>query len=474
VITKALTLCLLLVLSLAGRVQAEELSAERIWGSTELVHDALFTPESLFVATSGGLQEFNRTTRQLVYTYTTRDGLPVLEVQKLGRKGPSGRWTLVATTNGSSCLLSARRFHCRPVEAERSSADDYSLNLAYHHGTRVTVKLRSGADTFVGTVKGGWLNGTLLPSGPSLSARHVTSLAIFQEALWVGTFNEGIVRETRAGGFAPISFPTQLINALSVGKRELFVGTSDGLYRTNDGKNFRKESFVQGAVVGLAFDGISTWAATPGALYRVQETSGPRTDVWWIPGGSRSLQKLSFSDGFLWLGTEDRGALRMPVTPNLVSKDRVFARFDKTHGLASSWSLAAAGVEGGGAMMTTLREGLTFIYPNGRFQKLPDSASPWGLSALTDGGHVWVGTQGGAVRLSLTDSKATRVSGLPDERFHAFLRDTRREFGHIVWIGTEGGLAAVPTTQPASSVSNAALMKSSKVRTAGLTKVRLG
>jgi ligand-binding sensor domain-containing protein len=50
-------------------------------------------------------------------------------------------------------------------------------------------------------------------------------------------------------------------------------------------------------------------------------------------------------------------------------------------------------------------------------------------------GALWVGTQGGAVRV-LDDGTVLAIGGLPDPRVHAVAR-VRRE----VWFATEGGTA---------------------------------
>lgn len=442
-----LALCLFLCPSSA---LGEELKVRQVWGPTHEIHDALFTPESLFVATSGGVQKFDRSSRKLLKHYTTLDGLTSLKTLRLTREGTTGGGALIATTERAECLLVAERFQCRLSEEKLSNGrKSTKIGLRYYEGSRVTVSLRSGSDSFVGTSRvGAFLNGQSLSTGTSLPAQHVTSLAVFQSTLWVGTFNDGLLRQEVDGRFVALSAPGQLINALATGRDRLFVATSDGLYSTTDGRGFVKDKFVDGAVVGLAYDGVSMWAATPGALYRVREGRGPPSDVWWMPGGSRSLQKLSFRGGFLWIGTEDRGALRLKITPVLVSRDRPFAIFDLSAGMPSSWSLSTAAIDGGGALMTTLREGLSLIRSDGISAKVPTTASPWGLSALADGSHVWVGTQDGALRLSLKDLTSVLMSGLPDPRVHAFLRDPRTGHEHTLWVGTEGGLASLSLVEP--------------------------
>jgi len=64
-----------------------------------------------------------------------------------------------------------------------------------------------------------------------------------------------------------------------------------------------------------------------------------------------------------------------------------------------------------------------------------------GLNALAVPGGVWVGSQEGAAYLSDDGRERHRVAGLPDERVHAFLLDSRPAYAGRLWMGTENGLA---------------------------------
>src|SRR5690606_3691178 len=198
-----------------------------------------------------------------------------------------------------------------------------------------------------------------------------------------------------------------------------------------------------------AFDGTSIWATSPGAIYRIKDGKGPPSDVWWVPGGSRSLQKVSAIPGTVWFGTEDRGAIVMNVGPNTVSKDKPFTVFDRSAGLASSWSLAVAAMPNGGAFMTTLREGVSFISPEEKNEqgskrsqrRISLPLSDWGLAALATENGAWIGTQGGAAFVPADATPPSLIKGLPDERVHAFLEDKRKGRPARLYIGTENGLA---------------------------------
>jgi ligand-binding sensor domain-containing protein len=242
------------------------------------------------------------------------------------------------------------------------------------------------------------------------------------------------------------------VNALLATPRHLFVGTSEGLFRSSNGFDFERVQIVEDAVVGLSTDGTSVWASTPGALYRIKDGKdgkGPASDVWWMPGGSRSLQKVDARAGAVWIGTEDRGAVLMTPGPRTMAKDKPFSVFDKSSGLSSSWSLAVAPLPAGGALMTTLREGTYLIDQGGTATALSLPVGGWGLSTLVEDDSAWIGTQDGAAHLDLKTLSATRIRDLPDERVHAFLRDPRHP--ERLYVGTEAGLAwceTNPSSEP--------------------------
>jgi ligand-binding sensor domain-containing protein len=264
--------------------------------------------------------------------------------------------------------------------------------------------------------------------------------------LWVGTFNGGLAKQDEHGRIRPFSSPGMLVNALVTGPSQLFLGTAEGLFKTKDGTTFEQVKLVEQAVVGLAYDGTSIWVTTPGALYRIRDGHGPRSDIWWMPGGSRSLQKVSAVPGYVWFRTEDRGAIRMKIGPTTVARDKPFTVYDRGQGLTSSWSLAVAARPDGSAWMTTLREGVTFIPRHGESVRVPTGVSDWGLSALAVEDGVFIGSQNGATFVKNNGEHSHLVRQLPDARVHAFLLDDRNKKTRRLWIGTENGLAKCELT----------------------------
>lgn len=424
-----------LVVFLPRAAAAQECHVRGVTTYTGNVRDVLATPDAYWVASDGGIEEYERASRKLLRTYTHLDGLSALSVARL-RRNQHGN--VVAVLGDSVCTLWGSRFTCVP---RTNSETERPLEFRYHQGARVSVEKRLPEGRLVGTAGGHAYLGEARLGTPMLPDRHITALSVFQEKLWVGTFNGGLAREHEKDQFQPIPSPKMHINALQTGREHLFVGTSDGLFKTNDGVKFERVELVEQAVVGLAFDGTSIWATTPGALYRIRDGRGPPSDVWWMPGGARSLQKVSAVPGYVWFGTEDRGAIVMKVGARTTASDKPFTVFDRGKGLASSWSLAVAAAPDGGAWMTTLREGLTFIPPRGESYRVKTGVSDWGLSALATPGGVWVGSPNGAAFVEEGGKVARAISDLPDPRVHAFLLDRRKENAGRLWIGTENGLA---------------------------------
>lgn len=479
----AFTLCWLVTLPCRSadlapeeRAEADALQVAGTLGDFVRVEDVAFDGRVAHVLYPGGLVTFDSSGRPLSIlgpAQGLRGGRPLALVRTDG--------ALAIRTEATLCRLPAAgvprataRLACTPAAAPRRRPPQ----LAIYRGARVTARAVHGQRALVGTSRGAYLDGRRLDPGQrSLTDPHVTALAVFRERLFVGTFNSGLAREshadpvpdgtpadgTLAGGKQPplleeVSCGGRLVNALLTTPEALYVGTSEGLFRSTEGTSCTRIDWVADAVVGLAFDGTSVWAASPGALYRIRESSGPPSDVWWMPGGSRSLQKIAASPGHVWVASEDRGAIHLRPTAQLTAKDRPFEVHDASTGEVPSWGLSVSPLPDGGALLASLRDGLFLLGTSRAPRAVPAPVGPWGLATLTTLGGVWVGTQQGAAFLphavlsaapSATNRSASalRIGGLPDERVHCFAVDPRtRGEEELIWIGTENGLAWIPRT----------------------------
>lgn len=419
------------------------------------VEDVAFHGDRVHVLYPGGVVSFDLSGRKKAQVGAA-DGLSGGRPIAFTRVGDE----LAIRTEGATCTgfsggvsRGAGRLSCTPSEAPRRAPP----RLELFQGARVTARATRGEHVVLGTTRGAYLDGARLDPGlPSLPDPHVTALAVFRERLFVGTFNgglafnRGMARQNVAGAAMPpdlevLSCGGRMVNALLATPNALYVGTSDGLFRSTDGVSCTRVSSVEDAVVGLAFDGTSVWATTPGALHRVREHSGPPSDVWWVPGGSRSLQKVAASPGHVWMASEDRGAIHLRTTPRLTAKDRPFEVYDASTAGVPSWGLSVSPLPAGGALLASLRDGLFVLDTSGAAHPLPAPVGPWGLVTSHTRAGVWVGTQQGAAFLPYEGlSHAKRLAGLPDERVHCFAMDSRgSDTDEVVWIGTENGLAWV-------------------------------
>jgi hypothetical protein len=345
---------------------------------------------------------------------------------------------VVAETPDSTCELGRSQggklettFRCTKSTHARAST---RLGEEYD-GFRVTCSLVVDGMRWVGTAGGGVYRGAerLTPEG-GLAGNHVTALSMHRDELWVGTFNDGVC-VLRGHGFECPPTAFRMVNALVSTKGGLYVAANEGLFVSVDGHTFER---VLGApersVNGLATDGRFLYGTTPGALFRMSLDAGHATSMWWRPAGSRSLQKVAVvqerGGTSLWLAAEDRGAIHV----SLRGRKPRFESFDRTRGLPSSWGIDVAPSGAGAAYLSTLRDGVIRIAPDGSFAQVRGTEGLWGLVSLQTESELWVGTQSGALRITATGHSESTFP-LPDQRVHALL-----EAPMGMLVGTEGGL----------------------------------
>lgn len=138
------------------------------------------------------------------------------------------------------------------------------LWVATHRSGLISLDPRSGA----------WEQISL---GTGLSDSWVTSLEVFGGALWAGTFQGGLLRlrspelpwENFRRKDSPSRLPSNAITALHATDQELWVGTLEGLVRT-DGEHWQvfgvEDGLADGNVTALASSGLRLWVAGPSGL----------------------------------------------------------------------------------------------------------------------------------------------------------------------------------------------------------------
>lgn len=396
--------------------------ASTVFTRTLYVEDLALDGDTVWVATRGGLEEYDLPSRRRRRLYTTLDGLSEIAVRRVAVDGA----TVHVRGDRSACTLVVNVLACEPgapLEAEEPAL------APRFHGLRVTRRVGD----LVGTAGGGlWIDGAsptrISPEG-QICSNHIMAMAEYRGRLWLGSFDEGLCSFDGAG-FHEHPTPFRMVNDLAATPKGLYVAASEGLFRTTDGAHFERVPFVDSRGVNdLHFDGRTLYATTPSALYRIRVRGGKKTRAFWMPGGSHAIQAVATSGDTVWLATEDRGAIR------LRGKDTQI--FDRAAGLPTSWALDVAVAPDGTAFVATLRHGLVAVSPDGRTTILDGLPDRWLLSVSTQPrGGLLVGTQGGAVEMD----RAARVTGVPDlphPSVHALYRQ-----GAVLWVATEGGLLA--------------------------------
>jgi ligand-binding sensor domain-containing protein len=386
---------------------------------------------AVWVATQGGVEEYDPATLARRRLFTTNDGLPTSTIRRLEVEGAD----LVAIADGQRCVFGHGKFVC---EASARLSPEVPQVPEIFLGSRVTARLTLGGREILGTAgKGLWLLGKrprLLSPGGGLCGNHVMAMAEFGGQIWLGTFDEGLCRFD-GSKFVTAPVPFRMVNDLVATKDGLYVATTVGLYRTRDGRRFdRILLFDSRGINDLAADGDTLWATSPATLWKIPIGRRGLPRGYWQPAGSRSLQAVDAVSGQVWLATEDRGLLRM--------SGKTFTIIDRAAGMPSSWVVDVTATSDGGAYAATLRDGLVYVDKDGRVRKINNLPDNWLLHVSQGKQRLWVGTQGGAASLT-GDTIVALLPSLPNPCVHAIL-----ETSTAIWAATEGGVARYDLPAP--------------------------
>lgn len=394
-----------------------------VFTNTEYVEGLAATASALWVATRGGVEEYDLRTWQRRRVYTTNDGLPTTAIRDV----QVVEGAVVAVLADARCVLRDGSFRCAPGTAPEPPAPG---TPQLFKGARITAELQLGPRRLLGTAgQGVWLAGVharrLTPAG-QLCGNHIMAVAEFANETWLGTFDEGLCRfDGRA--FFNVSAPFRMVNAMASTTHGLFVATASGLFRTRDGRHFESVFlFDTRAINDLAVDGDTLWATSPAVLWKIPLGRHGLPRGYWQPGGTHSLQAVDVANGQVWLASEDRGLLRM--------HGRKFDVFDRAAGLPTSWMVDVAALPDGSVYGASLRHGLVHVDQNGKATPVAEISDPWLLRVSRGERGLWVGTQSGAASLDAAGAHA--LPSLPHPCVHAIASSTAG-----VWVGTEGGLA---------------------------------
>ena len=405
--------------------------------------------ETLWVGTSGGLEERNARNGELKRVYTNQDGLPDNDVYSLVSDGQGGLW--VGTGGGK-------------IAAHMNSDGIWKMFNQYSFDP-IYCQVRSLLLDGQGGVWMGILNGGLahLKSDESLEEFHsytsdlpggVNSLlSDGQGGIWIGT-SSGLAHLDSNGSWEVFDednsdLPNNAVYALlSDGQGGLWVGTTNGglahLKSNGSWEVFDEDNsdLPDNAVYALLSDGQGgLWVGTYGGLAYMNSNR-----VWEVFNRSNSdlpdncvYSLVSDGQSGLWVETRDNDLTHLKSNGSW----EVFDEDNSDLPDNDVWSLLSdgqggvwVGTDGGLAYMNSNR--VWEVYNKDNSDLLPFQI----LSLLSDcEGGIWIGTSGsGLVHLKSNGSLEefhSYTSDLPDDWVHSLFSDGQGG----LWVGTNHGLS---------------------------------
>lgn len=291
------------------------------------------------------------------------------------------------------------------------------------------------------------------PCGDRLSA-----LAVFDGALWVGGFDEGLCRFSdghwqKFSGTAYL--PSDMINDMDADDEHLYVATLKGLVTVDRAGRFQTYTVEQcqpdpyrncpwyASVTGVSVDRQTgaVWVSDTGAIHRVDT---PRWQHFNHRRGVRSerVSGVAARGGVVAASTGDLG---LHVSTGSAS----FVTIDDQSGPADNWVMRTAFDDEGRLWAATCTRGVSVLENGGWRHYTADDGliDDYTLTVLPIGGTVWVGTLSGLSVIAEDGVKnLDERDGLPGREVHDIL-----PVGGYVFLATDGGLAVLsdePNDEP--------------------------
>lgn len=375
----------------------------------------------------------------VVRNYTTRDGLPQMQVNALAQDSEGYLW--VGTNAGGVARYDGHRWR---IDDASSGLPGSSVNcLASDSAGHVVVGTNGGAVRF------GRGTRASAPAAGSPAASIVTSAwAAGSDTVWLGTRN-GLYRwDLATERLSPIASPAgftklAVYSIAPDGHGGLYAGMSGGLAHLQPGSSGPLQEISglpkgsasvvlarpgKPLLVGILDAGL--YEGAPGSFRRVGDDAMPGRRVLCLTAEAQDPEAV-------WIGTDDRGAFCYRATG--------IEPFGKAQGLPSStvsdiledWEGVLWFGTDGGLTKRGPSAFLTFDSQDG----FAENQAVFRIAETNDQSLWFSAADGGLLRLSPggPPRRFTDKDGLPDVLVNDVARDPRGG----LWVATRGGLARV-------------------------------
>uniref|UniRef100_A0A486XN89 diguanylate cyclase n=1 Tax=Rheinheimera sp. BAL341 TaxID=1708203 RepID=A0A486XN89_9GAMM len=233
---------------------------------------------------------------------------------------------------------------------------------------------------------------------------------------------------------APIDNFSRQITEIGMHKKQLYLGTSAGLYRWKSGSwsELKLPGLNDRQHIELLYVDVNNrlWVSTYSDMFFIEEgvvekagyVKGKHQEFDWVES------MLQDKHQNLWFGSRTHGLKRLRKPPT--------ERFSTNEGIPDPYTWAVLPWQQ--HLLVGTNAGLSLLQ-YGKFQPLMANqylSNPFVYSLLADGDNLWVGARGG---LSLLDLKTLTWRKNYNEISHLLVSSLARE-GEQLWVGTSGGL----------------------------------
>jgi ligand-binding sensor domain-containing protein len=278
---------------------------------------------------------------------------------------------------------------------------------------------------------------------------RISALAEFDDALWAGSFDNGLCRlknEKWERFYGPEFLPSDMINDLTADADHLYIATLKGFATLDRSGKFssstvedcrqnpKKKCPWHSSVTSVAVDrgNGAVWMADTGALHRID---GDEWKRYYTREGiaSRAVTRVAAWNGNVAVGTGDRGIHLM--------NGQKFLTLDDQNGLADNWVMDLTYATDGALWIATCTRGVS-VYKDGRWGswRARDGLSDdYTLSVAQIGNAMWIGTLRGLTIVARDGIFHMNVDdGLGGNEVHDIL-----SYKGLVYLATDGGLTAI-------------------------------